>query len=66
MKIPKIISIINQGSEYAIAVYYNECDEEGNITKKNAKAPVYYAVGDTLEAVQALDKIVKERLDTMD
>ena len=66
MKIPKIISIINQGGEYVIAVYYNECDEDGNITKKNAKAPVYYAVGDTLETVQALDKIVKERLDTMD
>lgn len=66
MKIAKIISIINQGGEYVIAVYYNECDEEGNITKKNAKAPVYYAVGETLEKVQELEKLVKERLDTID
>ena len=66
MKIVKIISIINQGGEYTIAVYYNECDEDGNIMKKNAKAPVYYAVGETLEKVQELEKLVKERLDTND
>ena len=63
MKIVKIISVINQGGEYTIAVYYNECDEAGNIIKKNAKAPVYYAVGDTLNAVKALENLVKERLD---
>ena len=57
-----MISIINQGGEYMIAVYYNECDENGNITKRNAKAPVYYAVGDILDKVKELDALVKSRL----
>lgn len=57
-----MISIINQGGEYMIAVYYNECDENGNITKRNAKAPVYYAVGDILDKVKELDSLVKSRL----
>lgn len=57
-----MISIINQGSEYMIAVYYNECDENGNITKRNAKAPVYYAVGGILDKVKELDTLVKSRL----
>lgn len=45
-----------------IAVYYNECDENGNITKRNAKAPVYYAVGDILDKVKELDVLIKNRL----
>lgn len=57
-----MISIINQGSEYMIAVYYNECDENGNITKRNVKAPVYYAVGDILDKVKELDVLIKNRL----
>lgn len=62
MKVVKMMSVINQGEEYTMSVYYNECDEEGNITKKNAKAPVYYAVGDILTAAKALETLVKERL----
>lgn len=57
-----MISIINQGSEYMIAVYYNECDENGNITKRNVKAPVYYAVSEMLDKVKELDALVKSRL----
>lgn len=57
-----MISIINQGSEYMIAVYYNECDENGNITKRNVKAPVYYAVSEMLNKVKELDTLVKSRL----
>lgn len=57
-----MISIINQGSEYMIAVYYNECDENGNITKRNVKAPVYYAVSEMLDKVKELDTLVKSRL----
>lgn len=57
-----MISIINQGGEYMIAVYYNECDENGNITKRNVKAPVYYAVGGMLDKVKELDTLVKSRL----
>lgn len=45
-----------------IAVYYNECDENGNITKRNVKAPVYYAVSETLDKVKELDALVKSRL----
>lgn len=45
-----------------IAVYYNECDENGNITKRNVKAPVYYAVGGMLDKVKELDTLVKSRL----
>ena len=63
MKTVKMISLINQGGEYTITAYYNECDEKGNIVKKNAKMPAYYAVGDTLAEVQALEKLVKERLE---
>lgn len=62
MKAIKMISIMNQGGEYSIAVHYNECDEEGNIIKKNAKAPVYYAVGSTLEKVIELENFIKERI----
>ena len=57
-----MISIINQGSEYMIAVYYNECDENGNSTKRNVKAPVYYAVSDILDKVKELDVLIKNRL----
>lgn len=57
-----MISIINQGGEYMIAVYYNECDENGNITKRNVKAPVYYAVDGMLDKVKELDTLVKSRL----
>ena len=57
-----MISIINQGGEYMIAVYYNECDENGNITKRNVKAPVYYAVSEMLNKVKELDTLVKSRL----
>ena len=57
-----MISIINQGSEYMIAVYYNECDENGNIIKRNVKAPVFYAVSEMLNKVKELDTIVKSRL----
>ena len=57
-----MISIINQGSEYMIAVYYNECDENGNITKGNVKAPGYYAVSETLDKVKELDVLIKNRL----
>lgn len=57
-----MISIINQGGEYMIAVYYNECDENGNITKRNAKAPVYYAVSEILDKVKELDVLIKNRL----
>lgn len=57
-----MISIINQGSEYMIAVYYNECDENGNIIKRNVKAPVYYAVSEMLNKVKELDTLVKSRL----
>ena len=64
MKIVKMISIINQGGEYTIACYYNECDEEGNITQKNAKAPVFYAVNDILDTVKKMEELVKGRLDT--
>ena len=60
-----MISIINQGGEYIIAVYYNECDENGNITKRNAKAPVYYAMGAMLEKVTELEILVKEKLDQL-
>lgn len=63
MKAVKMISLINQGGEYTISAYYNECDEEGNIIKKNAKMPAYYAVGETLTAVQTLEKLVKDRLE---
>ena len=45
-----------------IAVYYNECDENGNITKRNAKAPVYYAVSEILDKVKELDVLIKNRL----
>lgn len=58
-----MISIINQGGEYMIAVYYNECDENGNITKRNVKAPVYYAIGAMFDKVTELEMLVKERLD---
>lgn len=57
-----MISIINQGSEYMIAVYYNECDENGNIIKRNVKAPVFYAVSEMLNKVKELDTLVKSRL----
>lgn len=46
-----------------VAVYYNECDDSGNITKRNAKAPVYYAVGSMLDKVTELETLVKEKLD---
>lgn len=65
MKTVKMISIINQGGEYTIAVYYNECDEDGNITKKNAKAPVFYAVGDILAATEQIESLIKARIEKM-
>ena len=45
-----------------IAVYYNECDENGNIIKRNVKEPVYYAVSEMLNKVKELDTLVKSRL----
>lgn len=46
-----------------LAVYYNECDDNGNITKRNVKAPVYYAMGAMLDKVTELETLVKEKLD---
>ena len=34
MKAIKIISIINQGGEYAVTATYNEVNENGDIVKK--------------------------------
>ena len=62
MKAVKIISIINQGGEYAITATYNEVDENGSVIKKNEKAPTFYAVGENLEHVKAIEQIVAERL----
>lgn len=62
MKAIKIISIINQGGEYLLAVTYNEVDDDGNITKRNEKAPTFYAVNDMLEHVKAVEDAVKERI----
>lgn len=62
MKAIKIISIINQGGEYLLAVTYNEVDDDGNITKRNEKAPTFYAVNDMLEHVTAVEDAVKERI----
>lgn len=62
MKAVKIISIINQGGEYSMAVTYNEVDDDGNIVRRNEKAPVYYAVGEVLEAVAKIESDAKRRI----
>ena len=63
MKAIKIMSIINQGGEYSVTVTYNEVVDLGNVVKKNAKAPTYYAVGDVLEAVKQIETDAKARLE---
>ena len=55
MKVIKIISIINQGGEYSITTTYNEVDDNGAIVKRNVKAPTFYAVGDMLDHVKAIE-----------
>lgn len=62
MKAVKIISIINQGGEYSITATYNEVDDNGNVVKKNEKAPTFYAVNESLEHVKAIEDVVKERI----
>ena len=62
MKAIKIISIINQGGEYAVTATYNELNENGYIVKKNEKAPTFYAVGDIYDKVKSIENIVTERL----
>lgn len=62
MKAIKIISIINQGGEYAVTATYNEVNENGDIVKKNEKAPTFYAVGDIFDNVKSIENIVTERL----
>ena len=63
MRTVSMISIINHGGSPMLAVYYNECDDNGNITKRNAKVPVYYAMGAMLDKVTELETLVKEKLD---
>ena len=58
MKVIKIISIINQGGEYSITTTYNEVDDNGAIVK----APTFYAVGDMLDHVKAIEEQTKERI----
>lgn len=58
----KMISIINQGGDYAIAAYYNEYGADGNITKTNAKAPVFYATGEVLSKISEIESTIKERI----
>ena len=60
MKVIKIISIINQGGEYSITTTYNEVDDNGAIVKRNLKAPAFYAVGDILNLVDAIEDQTKE------
>ena len=62
MKAIKIISIINQGGEYAVTATYNEVNENGDIVKKNEKAPTSYAVGYIYDKVKSIENIVTERL----
>ena len=62
MKVIKIISIINQGGEYSITTTYNEVDDNGAIVKRNVKAPTFYAVGDMLNHVNAIEDQTKERI----
>ena len=62
MKVIKIISIINQGGEYSLSTSYNEVDDNGNVVKRNEKAPTFYAVGDMLDHVKAIEDQTKERI----
>lgn len=62
MKVIKIISIINQGGEYSITTTYNEVDDNGNVVKRNEKAPTFYVVGDMLDHVKAIEEQTKERI----
>ena len=62
MKVVKIISVINQGGEYSITATYNEIDEDGNVVQRNTKAPTFYAVGEILDHIKAIDDHVKERI----
>lgn len=55
-------SIINQGGEYSITTTYNEVDDNGAIVKRNVKAPTFYAVGDMLNHVKAIEDQTKERI----
>lgn len=41
---------------------YNEVNENGDIVKKNEKAPTFYAVGDIYDKVKSIENIVTERL----
>lgn len=57
-----MISIINQGGDYAIAAYYNEYGADGNITKTNTKAPVFYATGEMFNKISDIETLVKEKI----
>ena len=57
-----MISVINQGGDYAIAAYYNEYDTDGRIIKTNAKAPVFYATGEMLGKISEIESLVKEKI----
>ncbi|WP_283683268.1 hypothetical protein [Parablautia sp. Marseille-Q6255] len=63
MKAIKIISIMNHGGEYAISVTYNQADENGKIIRKNAKSPTFYAVGDLLENIKAIESMITGKLE---
>lgn len=41
---------------------YNEVDDNGAIVKRNVKAPTFYAVGDMLNHVKAIEDQTKERI----
>ena len=41
---------------------YNEVDDNGAIVKRNVKAPTFYAVGDMLDHVKAIEEQTKERI----
>ena len=45
-----------------ITTTYNEVDDNGAIVKRNVKAPTFYAVGDMLNHVKAIEDQTKERI----
>lgn len=47
---------------HIVTTTYNEVDDNGAIVKRNVKAPTFYAVGDMLDHVKAIEEQTKERI----
>lgn len=61
MKILRSFQVINSDGERTISSIYNEADENGSITKRNAQDSFYAVEPELKAAIDVIEKYINEK-----